>query len=387
MRILIVSQYYRPAYSFGGAVQTAVTLAEGLARIGHEVSVATTTRLDVRNRPPRRSRTENISGVTVYYLGVWWRFRKSNLNPAIVNFMLPGNFGYDVLHVIGLYDSLGPCLASVARWRRVPYTIQPAGMLIAGKRTLCGKRLYHNLVGRRYLSGAEAVVVTSSKEWDDAIHFGIKPEYLLLRRQGMDMSEYKCLPPKGRFRQQWGIPDAVPLILWLGRIDPIKNLEQLLAALSGLIDLPWRLCIVGPTETPKYLDSLKRMASQLAISSRVQFVPPLYGPEKLAAFADAYLLALVSLSENWGNSAQSAVAAGVPVLITKTCGFSEIIERGGGLSVLLGIDPIREGLRRLLLDSEFYQLCKSQLPSLVVAMPTDEQVLQMANLFEDLIHQ
>jgi len=350
--------------------------------MGHQVSVATTTRLDIGKRAPWRSRIESMGGVTVHYLGTWRSFRKGNLNPAVLKYAPPGKFNFDVLHIIGLYDSIGPFLASVAAWRKVPYSIEPAGMLIAGKRTMQGKRLYHHFVGRRFLSGAKAVVVTSRKEWDDAIHFGLEPEHLIMRRNGVDKSEYQRLLPKGRFRQRWGIPVNEPIILWLGRIDPMKNLEQLFAAMSGLIDLPWRLAIVGPTETPGYSTGLKELASQLAIDSRVRFVPPLYGPDKLAAFADADVLALVSLSENWGNSAQEAIAAGVPVLVTKTCGVSEVIDQGGGLVVALGIDPIREGLRRLLTDSEFYQQCKSELLAMAAAISWDEPVLQMANMFE-----
>jgi hypothetical protein len=174
MRVLIASQYYRPAgimvdvhqaYSFGGTVANAVALAEGLARMGHRVSVATTTRLDIGKRAPWRSRIESMGGVTVHYLGTWRSFCKGNLNPAVLKYAPPGKFNFDVLHILGLYDSIGPFLASVAAWRKVPYSIEPAGLLIAGKRTVQGKRLYHHFVGRRFLSGAKAVVVATRMGW------------------------------------------------------------------------------------------------------------------------------------------------------------------------------------------------------------------------------
>lgn len=94
MRVLIASQYYRPAYSFGGTVANAVALAEGLARMGHQVSVATTTRLDIGKRAPWRSRIESMGGVTVHYLGTWRSFRKGNLNPAVFKICVFGKIQF-----------------------------------------------------------------------------------------------------------------------------------------------------------------------------------------------------------------------------------------------------------------------------------------------------
>ena len=74
--------------------------------------------------------------------------------------------------------------------------------------------------------------------------------------------------------------------------------------------------------------------------------------DQKAALALADLLVLPSLNESFGNSAAEAVAAGVPVLLTDTCGIASMIHRRAGLAVPLGVEALAEGLRQIWRFSE-----------------------------------
>ncbi|HXG30686.1 MAG TPA: glycosyltransferase, partial [Thermodesulfobacteriota bacterium] len=354
MRVLISVQNYRPAYSFGGRVGNAAALAEGLHRLGYEVMVVTSSVVDRQRRPALRTRRDCINGVSVTYLGTWLRIGNVSLNPAVLGFAASEISRFDAVHIIGLYDALGPAIAFSARRNGIPYSVEPSGMTIPIVRSLRLKRVYHALFGYSMLMGARAIVVTSKVEWDEALGFGIPPEKLVIRHNGIDLEAYKSPPKRGLFRRRFGIPECTPMVLWLGRIEAKKNLEGLLEALSGLKGLPWTLVIAGPSESQDYLRALHRLSYTMGIEERVRFVPGLYGEDKLSAFLDADLFVLVSINENWGNTVLEAIALGVPVLVTRTCGVAEVVEGRAGLVVDLDVSAIRDGLKRLLTDSDLY---------------------------------
>lgn len=382
MRILLCVQNYKPAYSFGGTVGNAIALSEGLAKLGHCVSVVTSTVIERNKTPSWRNWTETIAGVNVHYLGSWLTFRKASLNPSVFAFAKAHLAQFDAIHIIGLYDFLGIAIANFAKLHNIPYSVEPSGMLIPIIHSLQLKRIYHHLFGTRLLKSARSIVVTSKIEWDDAIKFGIPVEKLQLRPNGVDLSEYQYLPASGKFRQKWGLSLQEPLILWLGRIEKKKNIEQLLAAMSKLVDLKWQLAITGPTESEPYLESLRNLSQHLGISQLTYFMPAVYGNEKLSAYVDTDLFVLVSIHENWGNTVQEAIAAGVPVLVTNTCGVSEIVIEKGGLVVEKNVDAISDGIRKLLTDVELYQSYKVQLPALARSLSWDRPVQQMIDIFQ-----
>ncbi len=381
MRILICVQNYKPAYSFGGSVGNAIALAEGLAKLGHSVSVVTSSVIELNTPPNRRDRTETVAGVEVHYLGTWWTFRKTSLNPSVFAFAKTHLNQFDAIHIIGLYNFLGIAISRFAKRHNIPYSVEPSGMLVPVVHSLQLKRIYHQLFGARLLADARCIIVTSTIEWDDATKFGIPVEKLQLRPNGVDLSEYLHLPPSGNFRQKWGLSLQKPLVLWLGRIEKIKNIEQLLTAMSKLGDLKWQLAITGPTESEIYLESLRTLSQQLHLSEHAHFIPAVYGNEKLSAYVDADLLVLVSIYENWGNTVQEAIAAGVPVLVTNTCGVSQIIEGKGGLVVEQNVDAISNGIRKLLTDIELYRSYQAQLPALSASLSWDEPVKKMVQIF------
>ena len=122
------------------------------------------------------------------------------------------------------------------------------------------------------------------------------------------------------FRERLGLAETERLILFIGRITPIKNLEQLIEAfhLAGLEAA--RLVLVGPLPEPDYAARLRSVISRCGLTDRVSLIGPLYQQDKLAALAGADLFVLPSLYESFGIAAAEAVAAGLPVLLTETCG-------------------------------------------------------------------
>src|SRR5205807_6311173 len=138
------------------------------------------------------SQTDEIEVVYVRSLG---RYRAITLSPGVLAFCLRRLGEFDIVHIYGVYDLLGPIVATMCRRWRIPYLLEPLGMFRPIVRSLFKKRIYHRLIGRRFFAGASRVIATSDQERRDLVDGGIAPERIAVRRNGFDAGEFEPLRP------------------------------------------------------------------------------------------------------------------------------------------------------------------------------------------------
>jgi len=355
MRILNVTASYQPFVEFGGPPVKVHALSEGLARRGHQVTVLTPDwglekRAEVstaKRSPFGWKREEN--GVEAVYLPTWLRWRALSWNPAVKRFCRVRLADFDVVHIFGLYDLLGPAVATMSGRLGQPYLVEPIGMFLPIVRNIWAKRMYHALLGRRLLWGAAAVMATSDQEAEELTGGGLPREKIVQRRNGVDAPD--SWPERGAFRRTHGIPANAKLILFLGRLSRKKSPELLLEAVSAL-PVEWqqqdlRVVFAGPDEGG-VRKQLMQLGSQLGVEKRVSFAGAVYGEAKWAAYRDADVFVLPSQNENFGNSAAEAVVAGTPVIVTEQCGVAPLLAEKAGLVVAHEAKALSEALGRIL---------------------------------------
>ena len=120
-------------------------------------------------------------------------------------------------------------------------------------------------------------------------------------------------------------------LLYLGRLDPIKGIENLLAALKESASFV-TLSICGEGANG-YLANLKALSRELGIEDRVKFLGHVTGEAKANCFAEADVFVMPSFSESFGLSAAEALSYGVPVIVSKGTPWSEVEKVGCGLWV------------------------------------------------------
>ena len=364
MRILNVTQSYSPFFEFGGPPVKVRALAEGMAKKGHEVSVLTADwgleqRLEgtPQEAPARKGPygwVREVAGVRLVYLPKWFHYRAASWNPGLGKYLLAELRNFDVAHIFGLYDLLGPATAAECRRQEIPYVVEPIGMYVPIVRNLWLKRMYHRLLGREMIAGARLVVATAEQERAELVAGGIPNEKILLRRNGVDAPS--ALPERGSFRREMKIPADAKVALFLGRLSEKKSPDLLLkafarASASGSQAKPRAdLAFVGPDEAGMKA-RLGKMAKSLGLGERVHFSDPLEGEAKWEAYRDADIFVLPSQNENFGNTAAEAVAAGTPVIVTDQCGIAPLLKDVAGLVVKHDEKELSGALARLLEDN------------------------------------
>ncbi|MGH9733234.1 MAG: glycosyltransferase [Candidatus Acidiferrales bacterium] len=389
MRVLKTVQSYFPFQERGGTVFKVRAIARGLARRGHHVTVLTAD-LGIRSRNTDRQFEPcswgwryNEEGVETVYLSTVARYRALTVNPGAKRFCDSSPASFDLVHIYGLYDLLGPAAGSFCKRNAIPYVLEPMGMYRPIVRNLALKRVYQRMIGAHLAERARFVIATSELERKDLLATEIDSEKVVVRRNGIDVPNR--LPERGGFRKVLAVPESATLILFLGRIVSKKRPDLLIQAFSD-----WRgkasdrqnslLIVAGPKEADGYVRSLKSLAQSLGVSERVLFIGPVYGDQKWQAYRDADVFVLPSENENFGNTAAEAASCGTPVIVTDCCGIAPLIERAG-LIVAPQRVALANALERILGDRAFNRRCRSGCAEVSGHLSWDEPLDEIEQLY------
>ncbi|AFM15418.1 UDP-N-acetylglucosamine: 1L-myo-inositol-1-phosphate 1-alpha-D-N-acetylglucosaminyltransferase [Mycolicibacterium chubuense NBB4] len=140
-------------------------------------------------------------------------------------------------------------------------------------------------------------------------------------------------------RAALGLDPAVPIVAFVGRIQPLKAPDVLLRAIAKLPDVHV-LIAGGPSgsglATPHGLDDL---ASELGITDRVTFLPPQSRDDLVQVYRAADIVAVPSYSESFGLVAVEAQACGTPVVAAAVGGLPVAVRDGVSGALVDGHDP------------------------------------------------
>ncbi len=169
---------------------------------------------------------------------------------------------------------------------------------------------------KRAFRQAKVVVAVSQRVKQELLDIGVPKEAIRVILCGVDLQEFS---PGYANRKKWGLPDQVPLALFVGdiRINR-KNLDTVLHALVQVPEL--HLAVVGTTEGSPY----PQLAAQLELGDRVHF---LGNPQNVVAelMRAVDLFVFPSRYEPYGLVVIEAMASGLPVITATTTGAAEIV--------------------------------------------------------------
>lgn len=249
-------------------------------------------------------------------------------------------------------------------------------------RSVRGKRIYHALLGRRFIEAAARIVATSEAERAQLLAGGLADSRVVVRANGIDLIEFENLPERGRFRAANRIDRNARLILFVGRIARVKGLDLLIEALRGLAP-DVHLAIVGPSDGDGTLEEIERAQREGPLAGRIVSAGPLYGQRKLEAFVDADLLVLPSRNENFGLAAAEAVAAGLPVVLTEGCGIAPRLRDRAALVVPFDAEALRAALCRVLGDENLRATLIAGGRAVTAELSWDRPVAEMERIYRE----
>jgi glycosyltransferase involved in cell wall biosynthesis len=331
VNILQVVPYFPPGHAFGGPANVAHQISRELAKRGHEVVVYTTDAKDTSSKL-RVQCFEVVDGAKVHY------FRNASM--ALVNwskiFVTPGMISrardevktFDIVHLHEYRTFQNAIVHHYAKKYDVTYVLQAHGSLprIVTKQKL--KWIYDTIFGYNLLRDASKVIALSQMEVEQYRHMDAPDEKIAVIPNGIDLSEYTDLPPRGAFRNKIGVDEEEKIILYLGRIHRIKGVDILIKAFVKIVEDSddVKLVVAGPDDG--YLSEAIALIKNLRIEGNVLIPGPLYGRNKLEAYADADVCVFPSLYEAFPVGLLEASSCGRPVIASGIGGLREMVVDG-----------------------------------------------------------
>ncbi|WP_408638143.1 D-inositol-3-phosphate glycosyltransferase [Nonomuraea corallina] len=338
----------------GGMNVYIVESAKRLAQLGVEVDIFT--RATARDLPPV---TELAPGVLVRHLtaGPYEEMDRADL-PGQMCAFLSEVLRTEAMHEPGHYDAIHShyWLSGQVGWLAkerwgVPlvHTMHTMAkvknrLLAAGDRPEPQARV----VGEeQVVQIADRLVANTADEAHELIDlYGAAEQRVAVVNPGVNLTVFQPAS-QGAARHRLGLPQSARVLLFVGRIQPLKAPDVLLRAASRmLIDDPslrGRLvvaCVGGPSGNGLARPSiLTELATELGIQDTVRLVPP--APQHLLAdwYRAADLTIVPSHSESFGLVALESQACGTPVVAAAVGGLRTAVRDGASGLLVDGHDP------------------------------------------------
>jgi D-inositol-3-phosphate glycosyltransferase len=161
---------------------------------------------------------------------------------------------------------------------------------------------------------------------------------------GVDLDVFR---PSTSARGRLGLPQDAVVLMFAGRIQPLKAPDVLLHAVRVLLErdpaLRARLVVPvvgGPSGTGlEHPESLVQLAAALGVDDVVRFVPPVAQAVLADWYAAATLVCVPSYNESFGLVAVEAQASGTPVVAAAVGGLTTAVRDGVSGLLVEGHDP------------------------------------------------
>ncbi|MDO8106619.1 D-inositol-3-phosphate glycosyltransferase [Isoptericola sp. b441] len=205
------------------------------------------------------------------------------------------------------------------------------------------------------VAAADALVASTAEEATDLVDlYDADPDRVHVVAPGVDLEVFHpgteatdaraLAAAQAAARAELGVPRGEQVVLFAGRVQPLKGPDVLVRMLAELrragrcVPVLW--VIGGPSGDPEALHRLARYAAELGVGDRVRFGPPVPQEQLARWFRAADLVAMPSRSESFGLVAAEAQACGTPVVATGVGGLRTAVADGVGGVLVRGHDPL-----------------------------------------------
>lgn len=246
-----------------------------------------------------------------------------------------------LLHLHGLWSPMLHFAAQWARARRLPYVVSTRGMLArwALRYRPSRKKVAWRLYQRRDLVGADHLLATSEAEQEDVL--------ALLPGCDVMVIPNGCAEPPETPSATTLLPHD-RLVRWalvLGRLHPVKGLEELIEAWAKSRPPGWNLALAGPDENG-YRKTLEASIGRLELTNRVFLLGEVDDAQKWSLFDHCELLVAPSRTENFGMSIAEALSCGTPVITTTGTPWEDLETYDCGWWVAPTTEALETALRK-----------------------------------------
>ena len=320
------------AKSRGGPTFSVAGLCEAVAHSG--ISQLLMTIEAPQGEPERLPDARGVE--TIRVPGLHWKVLRLTYSPSFHRHLFERcKHHVEIIHNHGLWAHPNHAAARVARQLGIPLVVSTHGMLAtwALKHKAWKKKLGWWAYQKADLEQANVIRATAEHEALAIRELGFRQPIALIPN-GIEMP-HPSPPVNGKDER---------MLLFVGRIYPVKGLINLVKAWAAVRPQGWRCVIAGPDESG-HRREIEATISSAGVGGSFSFPGAIDGSAKWNLYKSADLFVLPSFTENFGLVVAEALACGVPVITTKGTPWECLKARDCGWWVDVGAEPLAAALR------------------------------------------
>ncbi len=218
-------------------------------------------------------------------------------------------------------------------------------------------------------------------------HYGADPRRIEIVPPGVDHAFFSPGSRRGA-RQALGLGDE-PVLLFVGRIQPLKGVDVAVEALSRLRDPRARMLIVGGssgTEGDNHAAEVRDLITDRGLDHRITMVPPQPHHVLSTYYRAADVTIVPSRSESFGLVALESAACGTPVVASDVGGLRTLVDHGRTGLRVPGRDPddFAEAVERIIGDPTFAERLSERAAEAATAYTWTSMAARLRRVYADL---
>lgn len=350
--IVIVSQYFAPAWSYGGPPRVLFTLARQILKQGKNIKVITTDVLDEKRNTTLKEMMDGIEIIRLKTVSNYLAYKmKLIIAPDVLikskEFIQQSDFVFfsDIRAIINWQ------LYSLVYELKIPYGIFAFGEIPHGEGFKGQmKKIIDKLWVKDFIKKASfrfSQTVHEQKMFFDYFGIPISNTQLLplpveLKQQKVDKKHLEY------YKKKWGINDNDQVILYVGRLHLLKGIDLLISAVTPLLqDNPHlKLLIVGRDDGET---SNLRNLLRTQMKKKIIFTGPLYEKDVVCVYNIASCFVITPrFYEETSLASLEALSYGVPVIVSRQADIPYLEEYKAGYVVHNDSESIKIAVKRVL---------------------------------------
>jgi len=213
---------------------------------------------------------------------------------------------------------------------------------------------------------------------------------------GVDTSRFYPIPPD-EAKAAIGLPPETQMILFVGRIEPLKGVDTLIKAIALMRDnchmqrCNYHVAVIGgepggrPEEAGPEMVRLKTLCTQLGLEETVVFLGKRDQTTLPYYYSAAEILVMPSFYESFGMVALESMACGTPVVASHTGGLAYLVQDGvNGFTVAGGdVKALARRLTQLIADPELRRRIGGQAAEYAQSYAWENIARRIKTLYEE----
>lgn len=214
-------------------------------------------------------------------------------------------------------------------------------------------------------------------------YYGMRDDQLRVIPNGIDLEAFhpQCGAQHAKaVRQELAVPQDAPLLVFVGNGFARKGVFRLMEAMQGLDDPPYLVVVGGDRQ----MSRARQLAGQGKLAGKIRLLGPQKEVRPFLAAADAFVLP--TLYDPFPNAALEALACGLPILTTETCGARECVTEGVNGFIVRALDgpALAQGLGRLC-ELSREPVSHERARASVAHLSIDRLVRELTALYQELL--